>query len=403
MKVILLLFLLCNISLASIKIEILYNDIKISNFNIGYIHDNSNLLSIDEIIKLPFENITNQNSFGINHDITWYKLEISNSSNLDKTIYLHNNLAYMSKEIDIFEFRNNQIVDQNKYKLFDDDISRKLTGSTLVYPIELASNCTKTIYIKNHALAHQLINLKIYDAYYSTQALINKNFYSIILVAVLFAFALYNTMLFFLSRRREFAYYSLYLTNASIGLFYMYGIVFHHINIYGMQAYWINVTAIMVSLFLSLFVKSIFDTHKVNKGVNLILNSIIYFALINLFIAIFIDLFLAIKMLSFLFTYTFVILLYVGIYFYKKGHPLAKVFLLANIAYIFGLGGTIITLMGYIPYNSFTLYASGIGLMIEALLFSYLLYFRIKFLEQEITKHQNILLLKKNLLIYLKV
>ena len=125
MKVILLLFLLCNISLASEKIEILYNDIKLVNFTIGYIHDNSNLLSIDEIIKLPFDETTNQNSFGINHDITWYKLEISNSTNLDKTIYLHNNLAYMSKEIDVYEFHNDKALDQNRYKLFDEDISKK--------------------------------------------------------------------------------------------------------------------------------------------------------------------------------------------------------------------------------------------------------------------------------------
>lgn len=394
MRKILWLFLLFDMLLSSDNIEILSTNVKILNFDIEYAHNNDNSILVENINKVNFKKTKNQNSFGVNHNITWYKLDINNSSNFDKTIYLHNDIAYMSKEIDIFEFSKDKIVDQNRYKLFDEHISNKLTGSTLVYPILLFKNSSKTIYIKNTSLIHQLIDLKIYDKYNSIKSLINKNLYSIILVAILFALAIYNIMLFFLSRRIEFAYYSLYLINASLGLVYMYGIMFHNLNVYGMEAYWFNLTAIMVSLFLSLFVKSIFDTKKTNKKIDLLLNTIIYFTLINLLVAIFVDLFLAMKIVALLFSYTFITLIYVGIYFYKRKHPLSKVFLLANIVYIIGLGGTMASLMGFLPYTFLMHHLSGIGLVIEALLFSYLLHFRIKLLEQEITRHQKSLLIK---------
>jgi len=393
-QILIILFLLLNSTVASDKIKISYSDIALQNFNIVYIHDDNNRLTIDKVIGLNFKNTPNQNSFTSNHKITWYKIKISNTTSANKTIYLHNNLAYMSKEINIFEFYGKKQVDQNRYNLFNIDISKQLRGSTLVYPVLLAKNSTKTIFIKNEALIHQLIDLSIYDEYNSIQALINKNFYSNMIIFILFSLAIYNLILSLFSKQKEFAYYALYLLNASIGLFYMYGSVFHNLNIYGSLAYQFNITAILVSVFLVLFIKAIFDTHLVNKRLHTILNTIIYFALIDLLIALFFDLNLAMKIVNFVFLYTFIIILYTGVYFYRRKHPLAKIFLLAYFAYILGMGITIASLEGFIPHTHITLYASGIGLIFEALLFAYLLNFRIKLLEQEIVRHQNSLIIK---------
>ena len=393
-QILIILFLLLNITVASDEIEISYNDIAIEDFDIAYIHDDNNSLSVDKVLNLNFQNTDSQNSFSSNHKITWYKIKLSNNTSVNKTIYLHNNMAYMSKEINIFEFDGKKQVDQNRYDLYNSDISKQLSGSALVYPIVLTKNSTKTIFIKNEALIHQLIDLSIYDEHNSIQALINKNFYSNIIVFVLFSLAIYNLILSLFSKQKEFAYYALYLLNASIGLFYMYGSVFHNLNIYGSLAYQFNITAILVSLFLVLFIKAIFDTHLLNKRLHTILNTIIYFALLDLLIALFFDLNLAMKIVNYVFLYTFIIILYIGVYFYRRKHPLAKIFLLAYFAYILGMGITIASLEGYIPHTHIALYASGIGLIFEVLFFAYLLNFCIKLLEQEIVRHQNSLIIK---------
>jgi len=375
-----------------VPIKITQDKIALDNFSVAYQHDDSNKLSINEVKKLAFKNINNKNSFSVAHMTTWYKVRLENHSQIPRTLYLHNNLAYMSKQIDIYEFSREQQLDQNRYLLLNSNIGDKLNGSVLCYPIHIKADSEKTIYIKNQALIHQLLDISLYDEHQSIHALINNKFYSNLLIAILFALAFYNSMLFLLSRRQEFIYYSLYLINASIGLFYMYGSVFHNFGLYGKQVYWFNLTAILVPLFLALFVKSIFDISKKEK-INRLLNLLISLSIINLLIAVFVDLSLAIKLVNGLFIFSFLLLIYVGMYFYQKKHPLAKLFIFTYGVYIISFAITIFTLMGLFPYNYFSFHASGFGLVIEALLFSYLLHYRIQLLEQEVVKQKNRLIL----------
>ncbi|MFK5891709.1 MAG: HAMP domain-containing sensor histidine kinase, partial [Pseudomonadota bacterium] len=75
-------------------------------------------------------------------------------------------------------------------------------------------------------------------------------------------------------------------------------------------------------------------------------------------------------------------------------HPLAKLFMLAYGVYVVSFSITISALMGFIPFNYFTFHASGLGLVIEALLFSYLLHFRVRLLEQELVQQKDRMILK---------
>lgn len=386
-------FIFFHISYASNTLELTSDNIKIESFPISYLHDDTNTLKINDILNnlKKFENTTNKASFGINHNTTWFKILIKNKTNLSKEIHLHSNFAYMSKEIDIFELSNNKELEHTSYYLFDEDISEKLLGSTLVYSFNIPSLGEKTILIKKTSLVHQLIDFNLYNDFYSKKAIINKSFFSMIIVLILFSLALYNMILFIFIKRKEFAYYSMYLFNAALGLFYMYGIIFNNLNIYGNNALWFNLTAILVSPLLILFVKSIFDTK--NTKIHKILNSIIIIA-VFLFITSFFNLEFVIKMIGIFFVYTFIVLLYTGIYFYKKKHPLSSLFLFAYIIYIIGMGVTIYMLTGHTSYTTFSFHASGLGLIFEALLFSYLINYRIRLLEENLSKHKHTLILK---------
>jgi len=380
---------------ASEPVEIKNFQIALEDFQVYYAHESKQSLSIEQAKKLNFKPIKNRNSFAIEHKITWYKLELKNSSDVLKNFYLHNNLAYMSQQIDIYEFEDDHQTDQHNYKILNSDIAPKFNGSTLIYPISLNGQSKKTLYIKNQALIHQLLDLSLFDEHASKQALINKNFYSNIVIVILFSLAFYNGFLFFYSKRKEFIFYALYLFNAALGLFYMYGSVFNHLNIYGKNAYWFNLTAILVTFFLALFVKSIFETQTAAKKINLLLNLLVLVSLTNALIAIVYDLTFAMQIVQYTFFFSFFVLLYTGVYFYKKNHPLARIFLLAYTTYIITFLITVLMIIGIIPYSDFSFHSSGYGLVIEAFLFSYLLHFRIRLLEDEINKHKNLLILKQ--------
>lgn len=393
-KILFLIFIFYNISYASNTLEITSDNIKIESFSISYLHDDKNTLKINDILNnlKKFKNTTNKASFGINHNTTWFKIIIKNKTNLSQKIYLHSNFAYMSKEVDIFELIKNKEEKHTSYYLFDEDINEKLLGSTIVYSFKLAKRSSKTILIKKISLVHQLIDFNLYNDFYSNKALINKSFFSVIIVVILFSLALYNLVLFIFIKRKEFAYYSMYLFNAALGLSYMYGIIFNNLNIYGNSTLWFNITAILVSPLLILFVKALFDTK--NTRISDILNSVIYLSAVFLFVALFFNLEFIIKIIGILFVYTFLVLLYTGMYFYKKKHPLSSIFLYAYIIYIISMGVTLYLLMGYTSYNTFIYHASGLGLIFEALLFSYLINYRIKLLEEDLTKHKHTLILK---------
>jgi signal transduction histidine kinase len=379
---------------ASNLITINYGKTDIKNFNIGFIRDTNNSININNIQDSKLTTIANIHSFGNTPDTVWLKLEIKNTTDIKKEIFVHNDFAYFCKEITIYEYEDKKLIDQNIYKIFDDIKENKLTGSVLVYKLALEKQSSKTLYMKILPIVTNLYELNIYDEKMHLKALINKGILSNTIIIILLSLAFYNIFLYLLVRKKELIFYSIYLINASIGLGYMYGSIFHNLGIYGEKVYWVNITAILVSAFLALFIKSIFNFKNDNKLLNNLLNSIIYLVSIDILIALFIDLQLSIHLVAFVFLYSFVVIYFVAYSLYKQKHPLVGIFIKAYTIYILGFAITILSLNNIIPLNTYTFHASGISLVIEALLFSYLIYYHIKLLENRFLEQQNILILK---------
>ena len=260
-------------------IEVNYSDTKFENFNVQYLQTDS-ALTVDQVKNSSFKPINSQNAFYGHSGSIWYKIEIKNISQIDKKLFLHEDFAYFSKIISVYEFKNQKLFDQNRYDVLDSGENNKLIGSALVHPFVVEANGNITIFIKNEYMVSSLVDFKIYNQKESLKALTNKTFYSNIIITVLITLALYNFMLFLFNKRKEFLYYSLYLLNAGVGLSYMYGSLFNNFYLYGEKTYWFNITAILVSLFLSLFIKYTFNTRKVYKRVDLLFNIIIYLVLL---------------------------------------------------------------------------------------------------------------------------
>jgi len=393
-RIFILFFIFFTIPLNALSpLEVGYEKLKLENFNVGFILDKNNSLSLDEIRESKFKTTSNRHAFGNTPTVVWIKIEIKNTTEIEKEMFLHNDFAYFSKEISISEFTNNKLVDKNIYNTLDKE-SNKLTGSVLVYPLTIQAQNSKTLYIKTVPVVTQMASLNIYDKKNYIKALINRSFLPNIIIVILFSLAFYNIFLYFFNRKKEFVYYALYLVNAAIGLSYMYGTVFQNFGIYGEDVYWINITAILVSLFLALFVKSVFDFKNSSKLINNLLNSIMYIVILDILVAIFIDLQSAIYLLQFIFPYSFIVIFYIGFTLYKQVHPLANIFLVAYTIYIIGFAITLLSMAGLIPLNFLTFHASGISLVLEALLFSYLINYNIKLLENKISEQQNTLIVK---------
>lgn len=378
----------------SSAIELNYLNKKFEDFTISYIVDKDSSYSIDKVRSMNFKEIKNRHTFKGKTGDVWYKIELHNSTKLDKNIFLHNDLAYFSKEIDIFEFSKDKLLDQNRYNILEDKSSNRLTGSSLVYELAIPANTTSVIYIKNRPMVSNLFDLNIYDKKSSIESLINKPFYSIVIISIMIALAFYNAFLYFFNKKIEFLLYAVYMLNPAIGLMYKYGILFNNFNLYGENTYWFNLTAILLGVFLVLFLKQALNIKEMNKTINYLLNSIIVLILINVIIAILINLTFAIEVFKFIFFYTVLVMVYLSYYLFKTSHPLAIVFAFAYGAYFLGMIITILAMSSVIELNFWTFHSGGIGLIIEGLLFSYIMHNNIRTLEQKIREQKEIIIMK---------
>ena len=271
-KIILLLSLILFSKVSAVDIN--YIDKKYEDFTLSYIIDKNSSYTIENIQNMEFKKINNRHTFKGKTGNVWYRLELNNITKLDKNIFLHNYLAYFSKELVVYEFRNDKLIDQNRYDILEDESSNKLFGSTLVYEISVKANTQSVIFIKNTPMVSTLFDLNIYEKKASIESLINHPFYSIVIISIMIALAFYNASLYFFNKRVEFLLYAVYMLNPAIGLMYKYGIFFNYFNLYGESTYWFNLTAILLGLFLILFLKQALNTKEMAKHINYLLNSI---------------------------------------------------------------------------------------------------------------------------------
>ena len=390
----LLVILLFFLTLHASTIKLHYSSVKYEDFNVSYLLDENSSLTINQIKNMEFNSTHNKHAFNGKTGASWYKINLENTTDLDKKIFLHNNLAYYHKKIDIFEFYNDTMQDKHVYNILENKSSNQLFGSTLVHKVNVPANDSLTIYMKNTPMVTNLFDLNIYDERASIDALLEKDFYFIIIISIMITLAFYNATLYFFNQRKEFLFYALYMITPAIGLNYKYGTVFSQFHLYGESAYWLNLTAIVMPAFLILFVQQVLHTKELNKKIHFFLNIILFLISINVAIAIIVDLTFAIEVFKFIFLLTTLVIVYLIIYLFKTSHPLAIIFGFAYTFYFSGLIITILAMSDIIPLNSFTFSSGGVGLILEGLLFSYLMHYNVKLLEKEIREQRKIIIVK---------
>jgi len=394
LKLLLIFFISNFLVLGASTLHLTQANKKYEDFNIQYSMDKNFTYTIQNIQDQEFHTIKNEHAFSGNTGAVWYRITLKNIADIDKKIYLHNNFAYFSKNIEIFELQDKKLLRQHTYDILEDSTTNALTGATLIYKLYIPSDTSRTIYIKNTPMVSNLFDLNIYEEKDSREVLMNRSFYSIFIISIMFTLAMYNTILFVFNRRKEFIYYALYMITPTIGLMYKYGIFFSHFHLYGENTYWFNLTAILMPAFLILFIKQVLDTGQMHKKINYILNTILFIIILDVLSALFIDLTFAMEMFKIMFIFTTAALIYLSIYLMRTSHPLAKIFLFAYSVYVLGLIITILSMSGITEMNFFTFHSGGIGIIFEGLLFSYLMHYNIKILEEKINQQREVIIAK---------
>ena len=369
--------------------------VKLTDFELEYfVNDNKNL-SFEDLNQAKFKKGKNKDSLGTGITNTWLKIQLTNTSNNTLELYIHQNLAFTFDAITFYEANiKNELIKKTNISTGYSKEQSELLGANSVYPVVLEKNETKNIYINQKTLAYHFYDYSILTKDESTNYLIYEKADGIFFFGLLVALALYNLLIFISTRYKEYLYYFLYLLSATIWILYMYGSLSHYFNVYGQLAVKFNFALMLTPIFLALFIQSVFETKEKYIKEHLFLNSIIVLLSSNVVYS-FINFNHALGLLSLSLNYSLVIFLFISISIYKKGNQFIKIFLTAHIFYIiFSLYG-LMFYMGIVDFNYISSRSMGIGIIIEALILSYLISYKFKKIEQEKKLEQ---LLKQNAL-----
>ncbi|MGP2657280.1 sensor histidine kinase [Malaciobacter sp. WC5094] len=364
-------------------VEIHDNKVEIKDFKVDYFIDNSKKIKFPEIKSQTFKQGLNKDSLGVDVTNTWIRIKVKNTSKNKRVLFLHQSTAYLNTKIRYFELDSNgNLLKKTSLSLIDNKSKDEMDGANSIYKFTLESNELKTIYINQETLAYHFYNFTIFSEKESRQYLISEKIDAVLFVGLLLSLGVYNLFIYLSSRYKEYLYYSLYLFSATIWIFYIYGALAHYFNIYGNISYKFNFGLIFIPVFLALFVQTIFNTKEKYPIENKFLNSIIVVLSINFIYALF-DFTNALAFIALTLNYALLVFMGISISIYKKGNKIIKIFLYAHTFYLIFNSYSLFFYMGLVEYSYFASHGIGIGIIIEALMLSYLVSYKFKIIEAQ--------------------
>jgi len=362
-------------------------DIHIDEFNLEYFIDETSNINFQNIKKENFSKTINKNTFG-NIRTTWYRFDIKNNTNKKLNLFFNDSLAYINMKTEIYELHGKKLLNKftfDKNKLTE---GKNPKDTNLIYPFELSSNQTKTIYIMHYSPVYQFFNFTISDIANTIVESSYNHIFDIFVIGMILALAIYNILLFINSKQIEYLSYTLFLMSGSIWIFVSSGSLMIF-GILGQEGFKLLNIILLLPIFTVFFLKSIFDT---TKKENFYLNSVIIILILNLIVAFF-DTFLSLKLASYTVSYSIIVSISVAISQHLNENPIAKIFIVAHVSYIISVIISNLFFLGFLPFHFLTLNSDNFGLVIESILFAYLISYRIKLLQYEsISKDKEILI-----------
>lgn len=224
--------------------------------------DHSKQLNFEQIRNVEFdENSEKSLSFGYSPDFNvWVKFTLSNNNNTT----LHKILEYsnpLTTNIELYDFKNGLI---DKEGLFNIKENRKSLNP--IFKIELKPFETKTYYLKlNSSITTLIIKLNLWEIeFFYENEILHQSILTFFFGAMIIL-ALYNLFIYFFTKDKNYLFYVFYIT----------GIIIHHLLYVGIAYLYILTPSVIESIIglsslivglpalaLALFTRSFLDITK---------------------------------------------------------------------------------------------------------------------------------------------
>jgi signal transduction histidine kinase/DNA-binding response OmpR family regulator len=380
MNKILLLLVLVSFSFASINID--NSSSFFDKFDVSFYEDSSNNLGIKDIQKIDnFKKANNRISLGYSKSSFWFIFDIENTKD-EKFEYYVQFIESITEEIDLYVLRDDYSIDEYRSGLSRYETEKAITPK---FRIELNSKEKVRVYIRIYSSgsiynSFVVSSLSKLDSWQNTKNVLYSFYFGATVTLIL-----YNLFLFLYTRDILYRDYIIYVSSFIFWhLMLNTFLPFDYIGLW-MIPYLQEFVGMMIGLSIVFFInfsRSILDTKHILPKIDIYL---LYSQYILVFLAlfIFINMRLSLEVMNVIANLTTPVLLWIAYRCYKNGNKISLFYIIAQGVFLSGATFYSLLASGFIEYNTFTRHAVVLTSLVEMVLFSLALAYKIKSLEND--------------------
>lgn len=375
--------------LISFTINILYANIIIKNntdifdeIPTQIFEDTNANLSIEEVQKINiFKPYSNNISQGYSSSAFWIKFNVNNKTTNNLEYYIHFTEVYQDK-IDCYIISDDKSYLKQKAGAGYFTKGKKNNVKKPTFNLNIESNQSKTIYLRITSKYPHFTSFQIMKKDNLNNIMHKFDLMHTFFFGAIFTLMLYNLVIFFYTRDISYIYYVLFgLSFATWQLMMSASFPLNSFN--SSHSFYSLASSIPLTLaFLLLFSREILETKKLFRKIDTILKIgvIIYFTLTVGSIFIMEILTPVMNTITIIFL---PFLLFVGFKSYFAGNKTAIIFIIAQISFLSLSILFSLSAQGFLDYSFINRYGILLGSIMEIILFSLALSYKIRLLEEE--------------------
>ena len=381
-KVLLLLLLI--IQLFS-NVTINSQNVVLEDFEFEYFIDKTNAIDFHEALKSNYENISHSHTtLGfLNNQTVWIKIDINSTLTNPQTLYFSHKTSFNMTKFNWYVVQNNTLINSSRAGYLDLTSNSTISDINGNIPLKITNQSTTTLYLQLQSNRSMILNFGLYDIDHLQHSEKSHTLFYALLIGIMFALIIYNTSLYIFTHDKAYLFYVGYVTpitimfsNFTAGFNIEYFHIFGEIN--SLNIYLLPIHIIL----LSLFIKEVLQTKKRLPYANIFLNSLIGAVILWVVFTFFINMSSIRSLLSIISLIGAIGIITIAIIATLKKFELALFVVIATGLYLSGAIYTLLFYLKVIDYDFVALNSQFIGLVLEGILFSIMLSFRINMLEK---------------------
>lgn len=355
-----------------------------------YQPDEENNRSIDDILNTsvtsePWQR-NNSQTLNLGFRFHYYWLAIQFHNNDSQAVQKLLEIPYALLDIvDFYEVKNGTVVNHSLQGNLVPFSNRIYKHRYYLYPIKLDNQESTTLYVRVKGSASLQIPIYLWDIFDYWQVDQTRLAIQTVFVGAILIMICYHLFLAWGTREKMYLYYVGILCTSATFMPTYHGIA--------QQYYWPTITKLnelgaslpvpIANLLITLFAMEILNTATITPKSHKLLKGVVIALACNITISLFLPYYLVMPLITGTILITFTLLLYVCLYSWTRCKPEGRIFISAYSVFLFGSLSLALNKFGAIPANVWTESFVQIGTIIETILLSLAMAFRINRLRRD--------------------